>query len=69
MVALSGLGGLGHLQAEGWFLGQREPLLKLFCQAGWRCGSTSGQNEVGQRWVWVESRADISDTFSIRMLR
>lgn len=26
--------GLGHPQAEGWCMGQHEPLLKLFCQAG-----------------------------------
>lgn len=69
------LGSLGHLQAEGWFLGQREPLSKLICQAGGtvrlagRRGSISDQNEVGQQWVWVESHAGISDTFSIRMLR
>lgn len=34
VVVISCLGSLGHLQAEGWFLGQREPLLKLICQAG-----------------------------------
>lgn len=28
------LGSLGPLQAEGCFLGQREPLVRLICQAG-----------------------------------
>lgn len=33
-MVISCLRSLGHLLAEGWFLGQQEPLLKVICQAG-----------------------------------